>query len=133
MPVPSQGHCGFPSFQVVDWFCLFVDLSVLPFPLEDCSVILLLPLFNKLNCYGTVNFKTFYRGTNSMCSVLYIIVSPFVHSRICYSLPLLYLWHLITLTTHAYQKGNDLLSFLIHKGYDLFVHLYLPPANWWYI
>ena len=38
MPVPSQGHCGFPSFQVVDWFWLFVDLWVLPFSLEDCSV-----------------------------------------------------------------------------------------------
>jgi hypothetical protein len=38
MPVPSQGHWGFPSFLVVDWFCLFVDLWVLPFPLEDCSV-----------------------------------------------------------------------------------------------
>ena len=38
MPVPSQGHCGFPSFPVVDWFFLFVDLWVLPFPLEDCSV-----------------------------------------------------------------------------------------------
>jgi hypothetical protein len=38
MPVPSQVHCGFPSFPVVDWFCLFVDLWVLPFPLEDCSV-----------------------------------------------------------------------------------------------
>jgi hypothetical protein len=38
MLVPSQGHCGFPNFPVVDWFCLFVDLWVLPFPLEDCSV-----------------------------------------------------------------------------------------------
>ena len=38
MHVSSQGHCGFPSFPVVDWFCLFVDLRVLPFPLEDCSV-----------------------------------------------------------------------------------------------
>ena len=38
VPVPSQGHCGFPSFPVVDWFCLFVDLWVLPFPLEDCSM-----------------------------------------------------------------------------------------------
>ena len=34
MPVPSQGHCGFP---VVDRVCLFVHLRVLPFPLEDCS------------------------------------------------------------------------------------------------
>jgi hypothetical protein len=38
MPVPSQGHCGFHSFPVVDLFCLFVDLWVLPFLLEDCSV-----------------------------------------------------------------------------------------------
>ena len=38
MPVPSQGHCGFPSFPVVNWFCLFVDLWVLPFPWEECSV-----------------------------------------------------------------------------------------------
>jgi len=38
MPVPSQGHCGFPSSSVVDWFCLFFDLWVLPFSLEDCSV-----------------------------------------------------------------------------------------------
>ena len=29
MPVPSQGHCGFPSFPVVDWFCLFIDLCTL--------------------------------------------------------------------------------------------------------
>ena len=36
MPVPSKGHCGFPSFQVVDWFCLFVYLWILPFLLEDC-------------------------------------------------------------------------------------------------
>ena len=31
-------HCDFASFPVVDWFCLFVDLWVLPFPLTDCSV-----------------------------------------------------------------------------------------------
>jgi hypothetical protein len=30
-----QGHCSFP---VVDWLCLFVDLWVVPFPLEDWSV-----------------------------------------------------------------------------------------------
>ena len=24
MPVPSQGHYGFHSFPVVDWFCLFI-------------------------------------------------------------------------------------------------------------
>ena len=37
MPVPSQGHYGFPSFPVVDWFCLFIYLWVLTFHLEDCS------------------------------------------------------------------------------------------------
>ena len=26
------------SFPVVEWFCLFIDLWVLTFPLEDCSV-----------------------------------------------------------------------------------------------
>ena len=24
MPVPSQGHYGFHSFSVADWFCLFI-------------------------------------------------------------------------------------------------------------
>ena len=38
MPVPSQDYSGFPSFPVVNWFCLFVDLWVMPFHLEDCSV-----------------------------------------------------------------------------------------------
>jgi hypothetical protein len=37
MPVPSQGHYGFHSFPVVDWFCLFINLWVLTFPLLDCS------------------------------------------------------------------------------------------------
>jgi hypothetical protein len=34
MPVPSQGHYGFPSFPVVDWLCLFIYF--LTFPLENC-------------------------------------------------------------------------------------------------
>ena len=33
MPVPNQGHYGFHSFPVVDWFCLFIYLWVLTFPL----------------------------------------------------------------------------------------------------
>jgi hypothetical protein len=37
MPVPSQGYYGFHSFPVLDWFCLFIYLWVLTFPLEDCS------------------------------------------------------------------------------------------------
>ena len=37
MPVPSQGHYGFHSFPVVDWFCLFIYIWVLTFPLLDYS------------------------------------------------------------------------------------------------
>ena len=37
MPVPSQGHYGFHSFPVVDWFCLCIYLWVLTFPLLNCS------------------------------------------------------------------------------------------------
>ena len=36
-PHTSQGHYGFYGFPVVDWFCLFVYLWVLNFPLLDCS------------------------------------------------------------------------------------------------
>ena len=42
MAVSSQGHYGFHSFPVVDWFCLFIYLWVL---IVRSSVILLLPLF----------------------------------------------------------------------------------------
>ena len=31
--LPCQGHYGFHSFPVVDWFCLFIYLWVLTFPL----------------------------------------------------------------------------------------------------
>jgi hypothetical protein len=34
----KSGPLRFPSFPIVKWFFLFVDLWVLPFPLEDCSV-----------------------------------------------------------------------------------------------
>jgi hypothetical protein len=33
MPVPRQGHYGLHSFPVVDWFCLFIYLWVVTFPL----------------------------------------------------------------------------------------------------
>ena len=47
MPVPSQGHYGFPSVPVVDWFfCLLTYEFCLSFwKIAGCSVILLLPLF----------------------------------------------------------------------------------------
>ena len=35
----KSGPLRFSSFPVVDWFCLFIDLWVLNFPLEDCSVL----------------------------------------------------------------------------------------------
>ena len=80
MPVPSQGHYGFHSFQIVDWFCLFIYLWVLTFPLLDCSefgnfVITLTPythiypmLFNQytifkamsINCYFDTKLCTFH-------------------------------------------------------------------------
>jgi hypothetical protein len=71
MPVPSQGHYGFHSFPVVDWFCLFIYLWDLTFPLLDCSdfgnfVITLIKLFrwyihlqNTLNSFaGIFIYKT---------------------------------------------------------------------------
>ena len=36
IPVSGQGHYGFYSFPVVEWFGLFIYLWVLTFPLEDC-------------------------------------------------------------------------------------------------
>jgi hypothetical protein len=65
MPVPSQGHYGFHSFPVVDWF---VCLYTYEFWLSLCkivrsSVILLLPLFNvriMLFCLSTYSFCYLY-------------------------------------------------------------------------
>jgi hypothetical protein len=47
MPVPSQGHHGFHSFLVVDWFTYEFWLSL--WKIVWSSVILLLPLFMVLN------------------------------------------------------------------------------------
>jgi hypothetical protein len=47
IPVPSQGHYGFHSFPVVDWFCLFIYLWVLTFPFNDehrCHFNVILPI-----------------------------------------------------------------------------------------
>jgi hypothetical protein len=65
MPVPSQSHCGFPSFPVVDLVCLFVDLRVLPFPLKDCSVfgnfvftlICLMISYLRIKSYNVLNYN----------------------------------------------------------------------------
>jgi hypothetical protein len=72
MPVPSQDHYGFPSFPVVDWFCLFVDICVLHFPLEDCSVfcnfVITLNWFSKRssihNIIEMVSWIKFYGAKN---------------------------------------------------------------------
>ena len=56
MSVTSQGHYDFLSFPVVDWFCLFIYLWVLPFPLADCSefgnfvITLIFNICMNLNC-----------------------------------------------------------------------------------
>jgi hypothetical protein len=48
MPLPSQDHCSFLSFPVVDWFCLFLytyEFWLYLWKIVRSSVILLLPLF----------------------------------------------------------------------------------------
>ena len=69
MLVPNQGHCGFPSFPVVDWFFLFVDLWVFTFPLEDCSVFgnfaitLILNKYLSVNRYPIFHLPSFLQDT----------------------------------------------------------------------
>jgi hypothetical protein len=64
MPVPSQGHYGFHTFPVVDWFCLFIYLY--EFWLSLCkiilsSVILLLPLFTQFTVLKLRVIAPFWR------------------------------------------------------------------------
>ena len=63
MPVPSQGHYGFHSFPVVDWFCLFIYLWVLTFPLLDCSE------FG--NCVITLMYHLLYLKYFNLPSILF--------------------------------------------------------------
>jgi hypothetical protein len=48
MPVPSQGHCGFPVFRLLtDFVCLLTyEFWLSLWKIVRCSVILLLPLLN---------------------------------------------------------------------------------------
>jgi hypothetical protein len=75
MPVPSQGHYGFPSFPVVDWFCLFIYLWVFTFPLENFSEFgnFVITLIYSLRNMWTIKYtKTiWYWGTNINESSLY--------------------------------------------------------------
>ena len=71
MPVPSQGHYGFPSFLVVDWCCLFIYLWILTFPLEDCSefgnlVITLIEVYNKqiIACHFSYHTRSAFGWIN---------------------------------------------------------------------
>ena len=75
MPVPSQGHYGFHSFPVVDWFFLFIYVWVLTFPLLDCSefcnfFITLISI--------TYNFvlSGFYTFCIQLCYISYVRKSP---------------------------------------------------------
>ena len=68
MPVPSQGHYGFHSFPVVDWFCLIYNYE---FWLSLCkivrsSVILLLPLYISMFHYIIIHLQH-----RSACRVLF--------------------------------------------------------------
>ena len=77
MPVPSQGHYDFHSFPVVDWFCLFINSWVLAFPLEDCSisVILLWPLFSILAANTADDeFETRSNQTNYFENIWYLLL-----------------------------------------------------------
>jgi hypothetical protein len=60
MPVPSQGHYGFPSFPVVDWFCLFMYLWVLTAPN--------LPLLLRFKCSGG-----HYNSIYNMSTITYLL------------------------------------------------------------
>ena len=62
MPVSSQGHYGFHSFPVVDWFCLFLyfECWLSLWKIVRSSVILLLPLC--INNMCTLLSILFYFG-----------------------------------------------------------------------
>jgi hypothetical protein len=52
MPVPSQGHYGFHSFPVVDWFCVYILMSF-DFPFVR--------LFGVLRKCIKIEFKKMYK------------------------------------------------------------------------
>ena len=129
MPVPSQGHYGFHSFPVVDWFCLFIYLWVLIFPLEDCSefgnfVITLIYLSNIFRKISTPGWKVFcnliayrprkmllYHNTHSVIVVTSDILPQHTLSYCCD------FWHFTT--THT-QLLLWLLTFY-HNTYSVIV------------
>ena len=71
----KSGSLRFPSFPVVDWFCLFIYLWVLTFPLENCSEFgnFVITLIYSLRNMRTIKYtKTiWYWGTNINESSLY--------------------------------------------------------------
>jgi hypothetical protein len=77
MPIPSQGHYGFHSFPVVDWFCLFIyEFWLFLCKIVRSSVILLLPLFTIdqsvsiqsfiLRCYISANLSILWHRYSIM-------------------------------------------------------------------
>jgi hypothetical protein len=68
MPVPSQGQYGFYSFPVVDWFCLFIFVWVLTFPLDDCSEFdnFVITLINSFLCHSSAfSYTKSYPSSNT--------------------------------------------------------------------
>jgi hypothetical protein len=73
MPVPSQGHYGFHSFPVVDWFvCLYnYEFWLSLCKIVRSSVILLLPLFIIVKYLQVAVFFLFYKFSFADLKYLY--------------------------------------------------------------
>jgi hypothetical protein len=83
----AQDHYGFHSFPVVDWFCLFIYLWVLTFPLKGCSefgnfVITLI--------FNMFRLCTVFVYILKMCTSYYGLIEDFVHILTVYFFNCLY-------------------------------------------
>jgi hypothetical protein len=74
----KSGSLRFSQFSGCWLFCLFIYLWVLTFPLEDCSVILLLPLFS---CEWSISLPLWWRCLSCYSYLRYCLV--FLRKRIC--------------------------------------------------
>jgi hypothetical protein len=74
---------GFHSFPVVDWFCLFIYLWVLTFPLEDCSEFCYYPYYPVIYKWKAIsehNFvETDFKDYNTM--IAFVDLTPCTFSK----------------------------------------------------
>jgi hypothetical protein len=109
MPVPSQGHNGFHSFPVVDWFCLFIYLWVLIFPLEDCRILLI-----RMFCKTQNNIKIIGARNTLRCNVQKIneklddsvLKGETFELAISLSLKSIFPWRQDTLVSNQHQRNQ---------------------------